>query len=207
MVPPLGTPEISCNSGHGQSASILEEMKTVVASVVLAAIVLMAASCTERTPESLSPAPATAPVASAATPVAIGKPAPDFTVTGLDGKEVKLSSLRGKPVYLDFWATWCPPCRASLPHTQKLATNHGSEITVLAISDEEQPVIEKFRKDNSYNYPTYRDIDDSAARLYSVESIPTFVTIDKDGIVVDYQSGYGGDEPLDAALAKVGIKA
>jgi cytochrome c biogenesis protein CcmG/thiol:disulfide interchange protein DsbE len=140
-------------------------------------------------------------------PMEIGKPAPDFTVTSLDGKPVKLSSLRGKPVFLDFWATWCPPCRASLPHTQKLAANHGTEITVLAISSEAKDVIQKFEAENNYSYPTYRDEGDKASELYKVDGIPTFVTIDAKGMVVDYQSGYSDDEPLDKALAKVGIKA
>lgn len=139
-------------------------------------------------------------------PVPLGKPAPDFTVVDLDGKEVKLSSFRGKPVFLDFWATWCPPCRASLPHTQKLADKHGNEIVVLAISNETKDVIETFRKDNNYTYPAYRDADNSASQLYKVEGIPTFVTIDAKGNVVDYQSGYSSDDPLDKALEKVGIK-
>ena len=140
-------------------------------------------------------------------PIAIGSRAPDFTVTTLDGKQVKLSSFRGKPVFLDFWATWCPPCRASLPHTQKLAANHGKEITVMAISDETVDAIKGFESQYKYTYPTYRDIDDSADKLYKVESIPTFVTIDAKGNVVHYQSGYSDDGPLDDALAKVGIKS
>ena len=147
-----------------------------------------------------------ASMSASSSPIPIGKPAPDFTVTSLDGKSVKLSSLRGKPVFLDFWATWCPPCRASLPHTQKLSTDHGNEITVLAISNEDQATIEKFQKDNNYTYPAYRDASGDASKLYKVDGIPTFVTIDAKGIVVDYQSGYSSDEPIDKALAKVGIK-
>ena len=139
-------------------------------------------------------------------PIPIGKPAPDFTVVTLEGKEVKLSSLRGKPVFIDFWATWCPPCRASLPHTQKVAANFGDKITVLAISDEDKDTIAQFQKHNNYTYPSYRDPDNVASQLYKVEGIPTFVVIDEKGIVVDYQSGYSSDEPLDRALAKVGIK-
>jgi len=139
-------------------------------------------------------------------PVPRGKPAPDITVKGLDGKAVKLSSLRGKPVFLDFWATWCPPCRASLPHTQKLAKMHGKQITVLAISNEDAQTIKSFMKDNKYNYPAFRDTDNSAGTKYKVSGIPTFVVIDAKGNLVDYVVGYAGDEPIDSALAKVGIK-
>ena len=139
-------------------------------------------------------------------PVPRGKPAPDITVKGLDGKAVKLSSLRGKPVFLDFWATWCPPCRASLPHTQKLAKLHGKNINVLAISNEDAKTIKDFMKDNKYTYPAYRDTDNSAGTKYKVSGIPTFVIIDAKGNLVDYIVGYMNDEPIDAALAKVGIK-
>ena len=139
-------------------------------------------------------------------PVAIGQPAPDFTVKGLDGKDVKLSSLRGKPVLLDFWATWCGPCRMSLPHTQKVAAEHGNEITVLSISNETADKISAFIKDNKYTFAPYRDTDDSAGFIYNVQTVPTFVVIDAKGNLVDYQSGYGGDGPLNDALAKVGIR-
>ncbi len=139
-------------------------------------------------------------------PVAIGQPAPDFTVKGLDGKVVKLSSLRGKPVLLDFWATWCGPCRMSLPHTQKVAAEHGGEITVLSISNETPDKISAFIKDNKYTFAPYRDVDDSAGFKYDVQTIPTFVVIDANGNLADYQIGYGGDGPLNEALAKVGIK-
>lgn len=141
----------------------------------------------------------------AGAPVKIGEMAPDLTVTSLDGKSVKLSSLRGKPVMLDFWATWCPPCRASLPHTQKVATLHGDKIEVLAISDEDKPVIQKFMADNKYSYPAYQDASNAAATTYKVDGIPTFVIIDANGKLVFYQSGYGGDTPIDEALAKVGV--
>ena len=141
-----------------------------------------------------------------APPVPLGKSAPDISVKTLDGKMVKLSSLRGKPVFLDFWATWCGPCRMSLPHTQKLAADHGKDITVLAISAEDVKTIQSFMKDNKYSYPAYRDPKNDAMTKYNVQGIPTFVVIDKDGNLVDYLVGYGGDQPIDDALAKVGIK-
>ncbi len=138
-------------------------------------------------------------------PVPRGKPAPDITLHRLDGKAVKLSSLRGKPVFLDFWATWCGPCRMSLPHTDNLAKTHGGKINVLAISDEEVPTIKSFMKENKYTYPSFRDGDHSASTKYQVQAIPTFVIIDKNGNLVDYIVGYDNDA-VDKALAKVGIK-
>jgi thiol-disulfide isomerase/thioredoxin len=139
-----------------------------------------------------------------APPVAIGKAVPDITVTGLNGKPVKLSSLKGKPVFLDFWATWCGPCRMSLPHTQELAAKNGKKISVLAISNETKDTITPFLKDNKYTFPAYRDADNSAGLKYKVEAIPTFVVIDKNGKLVDYIVGYDPDH-VKAALKKVGI--
>ena len=95
----------------------------------------------------------------------------------------------------------------SLPHTQKLAAEHGKDIHVLAVSDEERDKIQGFVKDNNYTFTPYRDPTDVVAKLYNVSSIPTFVVIDADGKIVDYQTGWGGPEPLDRALEKVGIKS
>ena len=139
-------------------------------------------------------------------PPHIGSPAPDFTVEDLEGKKLKLSSLRGKPVFIDFWATWCGPCRMSLPHTQELSDKHGKEITVVTISDEDVDTIVNFRKEKNYTYPAYRDPTNKASELYNVEGIPTFVVIDDKGNLVGYVTGYDNDA-VKRALKKVGIKA
>jgi len=138
-------------------------------------------------------------------PVPLGKPAPDISVQTLEGKTVKISSLRGKPVFLDFWATWCGPCRMSLPHTQELAAKNGKQISVLAISNEDKATIQSFIKSNKYSFPTYRDGNNSAGMKYGVQAIPTFVIIDKNGNLVDYIVGYDPDH-VKASLKKVGIQ-
>jgi thiol-disulfide isomerase/thioredoxin/outer membrane lipoprotein-sorting protein len=167
---------------------------------------LVASNFKADTPEGMRVTDAAAIGDSPSDPIPVGKPAPDFTVVDMNGKEVKLSSLRGKPIFLDFWATWCGPCRQSLPHTQRIATEHGNEIKVLAISNESVDIISDFQKENHYTYPSYRDPDGLAGERYKVASIPTFVVIDAKGIVVDYQIGFRGEKSIDRALAKVGIK-
>ncbi|MDQ2688021.1 MAG: TlpA family protein disulfide reductase, partial [Armatimonadota bacterium] len=126
-----------------------------------------------------------------APPVPLGSMAPDFSVTQLaGGAPIKLSSLRGRTVLLDFWATWCPPCRKSLPETQKLSKEFGGKgLAVMTISDEGTAVIAKFIKANHYTFPTYRDAAGTASKAFKVEAIPTLVVIDKEGHLVAYQVG------------------
>jgi thiol-disulfide isomerase/thioredoxin len=139
----------------------------------------------------------------------VGSVAPDITVTDVrSGQSMKLSSLKGHPVMIDFWATWCPPCRMSLPLTQKFAKQYGPQgLQVMAISDEDRTTISKFLDQNHYTFPTYRDADQSATMAYHVTGIPAIFVIDKDGKVKHYQAGYGGPEPEEEALKQVGFGA
>jgi peroxiredoxin len=134
-----------------------------------------------------------------------GTAAPDFTVQ-VDGKSLKLSELKGHPVMLDFWATWCGPCVASLPHTQEVYEK-GKDVglQVIAISDESNDTVSKFIKENKYTFPVGLDAKDEASSAYKVDGIPTTVVIDKDGKVVTYILGGGQDEEINKALAKVGV--
>ncbi len=137
----------------------------------------------------------------------VGSTVPDFSLTGLDGKQVKLSQFRGRPVMLDFWATWCGPCVAELPHTQKVfEASKGSDLQVLAISDETNEVVSSFLKEKKYTFPTALDTKKEAADAYKATVIPTFVVIDANGKVVAYVVGGGQDEKINNALAKVGVK-
>ena len=140
-------------------------------------------------------------------PVALGSLAPDCTITRLGGKRpVALSSLRGKVVLLDFWATWCPPCRRSLPETQKLsAAWSGKGLAVLAISDEDPPTISAFVKSNHYTFPAYRDGSKSAGKAYHVSAIPTLAVLDKQGRLVAYFVGLQEPDTVAAALKKAGL--
>jgi thiol-disulfide isomerase/thioredoxin len=115
-------------------------------------------------------------------------PAPDVSVNSLaDGKTLKLSELKGKVVLLNFWATWCPPCREEIPSMMKLNTfMTGKPFQMVAISIDEggKPAIESFFKESGFSLPTYLDASGASAKTYGVTGVPESFIIDKQGILV-----------------------
>ncbi|MBC7326715.1 redoxin domain-containing protein [bacterium] len=135
-----------------------------------------------------------------------GKPAPDFTLMSLDGKTYTLSNLKGKVVLLDFWATWCPPCREELPIIEKLHQEYKDKgLLVLGINDEDKATVENFLKENNLTFPILVDAQSKVALLYNVESIPRVLLIDKDGNVVKDLLGYSkeNEQILREAIEKL----
>lgn len=138
-------------------------------------------------------------------PKMVGKPAPDFTLTSLDGKrKLRLKDVMGKPVFLDFWATWCGPCQLSLPKTQQIYKRNRSKAEVLAISNEKPEIIRKFLKAKKLDIPVYLDPDDKVAKLYNLNPYPTFVLIDKKGTIAEYVPGFFEDR-IKKGLLKAGM--
>jgi thiol-disulfide isomerase/thioredoxin len=146
-----------------------------------------------------------------------GVEAPEFGAQDMGGKEVGLSDYRGKVIVLDFWATWCGPCLAAMPHTQKVAGAYkGQGVVVLgSCTDDERVKFKSWVKQNQAKYPDIvfshdpaeRGEDRASHRLYGVNGIPTQYIIGRDGRVVDVVVGYlPGDARLETALAKAGIK-
>jgi thiol-disulfide isomerase/thioredoxin len=137
-----------------------------------------------------------------------GKPAPDFSLKTLDGKDVKLSDQKGSVVMVDFWATWCPPCRASLPHVQKVSADEAlakKGLKVFAVNDKEDAdTVKKFLTDNKYTFTVPMDVDQTALQAYSVSGIPTTIIVGRDGKVADAFVGFGDDsaQQIDAAIDK-----
>jgi thiol-disulfide isomerase/thioredoxin len=114
-------------------------------------------------------------------------PAPEVNVNSLKNVPLKLSDLKGKVVLLNFWATWCPPCREEIPSMMKLnSAMVGKPFQMVAISIDEGglPAIEAFFKESGFNLPTYTDPDGKAARTYGVTGVPETFVIDKNGILV-----------------------
>lgn len=149
--------------------------------------------------------------------LAVGSEAPSFPMIDVDGKPVELASYHGKVVILDFWATWCGPCKASFPHTQEVAAKYADQDVVVLASctNDEQEKFNAWVKENQAAYPAMKfgfdpkgkAQDRASLALYGVMMIPIQFIIGKDGKVAALNSGYmKGEVLLDAALAKAGVK-
>jgi peroxiredoxin len=114
--------------------------------------------------------------------------APDFTLRALSGESVSLSQYRGKVVFLNFWATWCPPCRAELPSMQRLnEVFAGRDFVMLAVNVEEDgaKVLPEFLRQFPHSYQILLDDGGQAQKLYGVDKFPETFVIDKQGRVVE----------------------
>ena len=120
-----------------------------------------------------------------------GKQAPDFALKDLQGKQVKLSDFRGKAVLLNFWATWCGPCKVEMPwfvELQKQYGPQGLEIVGVALDDSGKDEIQKFAKDMGVNYTILQGQDD-VGDAYGAVGLPTTYYIDRTGTIIDSASG------------------
>jgi len=121
---------------------------------------------------------------------AVGHPAPNFTLTGLDGQTFTLSDLRGKPVVLNFWATWCPPCRAEMPELQAASERLAGEVAIIGVNQgENAQQVTDFTRSLGFTFPMPLDERMDVSRQYLVRNLPTTFFIDRDGIVRYTQIG------------------
>jgi thiol-disulfide isomerase/thioredoxin len=113
-------------------------------------------------------------------------PAPDFQAQGLDGSPVRLSGLRGKVVFLNFWATWCPPCREEMPSMEALYRRfRGGDLEFLAMDiQEDRETVAAFMKERGLSFPAALDSTGRISGEYGVRGIPTTFIIDREGGVV-----------------------
>lgn len=142
--------------------------------------------------------------------VAVGADAPDFTLQSMEGKEVKLSDFKGKKVYLKFWASWCGPCKKSMPELMELAANEDRSfeiLTVIAPGLQGEKTVDQFPK--WFEEQGYKDIpvlyDTTAAifQAYQIRSIPTEYLIDSNGKIAKIQLGAISNADAEAAFAQM----
>lgn len=129
-----------------------------------------------------------------------GAAAPDFTLTDLQGQPVKLSDLRGKAVVLNFWATWCPPCKEEIPWFIELQKRYGAaglQVVGVSMDDGDQKDVEKFAAENSINYPVLFGKENVAAQYGGIDYLPTTFYIDRNGVVLDRVFGQPGRDEIE----------
>ena len=122
-----------------------------------------------------------------------GKPAPDFQLVNIEGNNVKLSSFKGKPVMLNFWATWCGPCMEEMPFMQQIYKTWSSKGLVFLSMNTGEPVskVKGFaqRYSDNYTFPILCDTKGEVARRYSIKFLPMTFLIDRDGILLKISPG------------------
>jgi len=130
--------------------------------------------------------------------------APPFSITTVDGQRMSMDDLQGKVVLLDFWATWCVPCREALPHIRQVAKKfQGEPLLILSVSlDSEEQKWKDFIVKNEMTWPQYRDGSFSGpiAKMFAVNAIPHTFTIDADGVL---QDEHIGDASIEGKLKKL----
>ena len=116
--------------------------------------------------------------------------APDFTMLDMEGNEVTLASFFGKPIVLNFWASWCGPCKMEMPEIQKFYDKYGQEIHFLLVSvDDSLDAAKSFISDSGYTFPVYFDTTSVGAYTYGASSIPLTFFIDAEGNLAAYYMG------------------
>ncbi len=118
----------------------------------------------------------------------IGNPAPDFTLTNIAGEPVSLSQYRGQVVILNFWATWCPPCREEMPSMETLYRKYKDQgLVILAVSVDEngESAVKKFLQQTPYTFPILLDSENVSQHIYGVFRFPESFIIDRNGVIVE----------------------
>ena len=134
-----------------------------------------------------------------------GVPAPDFTLPSLDGNKVKLSDYRGKAVLLNFWATWCPPCKVEMPWFADLQKKYGKDGLVvlgIAMDDSKPEAIAQFAAEMGVNYPVLLGTDKVSDDFGSVQDLPTTFYIARDGRIVDKTIGLMDEKDIENSVKK-----
>jgi cytochrome c biogenesis protein CcmG/thiol:disulfide interchange protein DsbE len=135
-----------------------------------------------------------------------GFTAPDFTLETFEGGAISLSELRGKPVLVNFWASWCPPCRSEMPAMQRVYEDfEQQDFMVLAVNSTHQDNLGDaltFAKERQLTFPILLDRDGSVGALYDIRSLPTSFFIDPQGVIHDVVVG----GPMSEALLRIRVE-
>ena len=132
-------------------------------------------------------------------------PAPDFKVYNSDGTEITFSKKIGKPVIINFWATWCGPCKSEMPYFEEAYKKYGDKIEFMMINptdgaNDTNESVDKFLEEYGYSFPVYRDYDSDAVSVYGVTAFPTTFLVDKNGYFIGGYEGVMTEDMLNALI-------
>ncbi|MEY8349467.1 redoxin domain-containing protein [Bacillus cereus] len=141
--------------------------------------------------------------------IEVGKNAPNFELAKLDGTKVKLSDLKGKKVILNFWATWCGPCKQEMPDMEAFYKKHKTDVEILAVNytaseganGEEK--VKKFAEEKGITFPILLDKDITVTTTYKVITIPTSYFVDTKGVIQDKFIGPMTQKEMEKRIAKI----
>jgi len=135
---------------------------------------------------------------------AIGYPAPDFRLDTLDGDRFQLSAVRGTPIVLNFWATWCGPCQRELPALQNAAEVYAGEVLIVGVDQgEEAAIVQAYVDKLGLTFPMPLDKEMEAGTLFNVKGMPTTYFIDGDGVIRHIWTGEMNSVTLAEGIAKI----
>jgi cytochrome c biogenesis protein CcmG, thiol:disulfide interchange protein DsbE len=139
--------------------------------------------------------------------VRVGREAPDFRLPDLNGNQVALSDHRGQVVLINFWATWCPPCRVEMPEFEAVYREYHDEGFEILGVDQREPVelVEEFITERGFSWIFLLDEDFDVSREYAATSIPKSILVDRDGTVVQIWTGPLTRSTLEHHLSELGI--
>jgi peroxiredoxin len=137
----------------------------------------------------------------------IGQPAPDFALREVDGDVVRLSELRGSVVFINFWATWCRPCKKELPEIQRIYDEKRQAGLVVLAIDEQEPAddAQRYWDDGGYTMPLLLDRGGSVFEQYRLQGLPDSVFIDREGRITGIQFGQVSAERMREKLSQAGL--
>ncbi len=140
----------------------------------------------------------------ATTGLNVGERAPDFTLVDLEGNQVSLSDFRGKTVFVNFWATWCPPCRAEMPEIEAIYQEYKDKDVVVIGVDilEPEDVVRQYMQQGDYSWTFVLDTSGEVAGNYRIVAIPTSFFIDREGIIQAVNIGAMTKRAMEAKLAE-----
>jgi peroxiredoxin/outer membrane lipoprotein-sorting protein len=137
----------------------------------------------------------------------VGMEAADLRLKDSTGQEIHLASLRGNVVLLNFWASWCGPCRLEMPILEKLHREFkGRDLKIFGVNDEDVETIRNYVSEYEYSFPTLVDEQQQAISLYRIRGIPTMVIIDRNGKIAHYRIGLSRESDLRAWIKEAGIE-